>query len=71
MKEEKKGDKQVYRMLVVSMYIQMLLTAEHKFCRSLTSVSNQDTELTCLLPSLFSLILHILAFAILLTLSRF
>lgn len=41
--------------------------AEHKFCRSLTSASNQDTGLTYLLPLLFSLILYILAFAILLT----
>lgn len=68
MKEEKKRDN-ISVQDVLSKYVctdAFDLSAEFVFS-SLTSVSNQDFGLTYFLPLLFSVILYILAFAILLT----
>lgn len=58
----------MYRMFIVSMSCQMLLTwLNTDSADFLTSVSSEAPGLTYLLPGLLSLILYLLAFAILQT----
>lgn len=72
MKEEKKRDNiSVQNVHSKYAHIDAFDLAKHELCISLTSVSNQDIELTPFLPLLFSLTLYILAFAIFLTHSQF
>lgn len=68
MKEEKQQDNisvpNVHSKYVLSGAFDL---AEHRFRRFLTSAGNEAPGLTYLLPGLFFLILHLLAFAILRT----